>query len=236
MQKEKNKPLGVYLFLGESGVGKTQLAKELAINYFAKEDAYIKLEMEAFSDPSSVSKILGASPGFVGHDNETYLLDKIRMNPSSVVILDEIEKASKEVINLFLNILDEGYLIDSKKRKIDFSNSIIIMTSNLGFSNKKDNLGFNKMDINKEEIDKLVKRFFKEEFLNRIDEIIYFNSLNENDYKTIADKYLQSYKLELDKEIILKDIDYKVNGVRELQRKIKKEIQKEVRNTMEIKA
>ena len=232
--KEKNKPIGVYLFLGESGIGKTELAKEISKVYFGN-DNYIKLEMEAFSDSSSVSKILGANPGYIGHDDETYLLNKIRMNPSSVIILDEIEKANKEVINLFLNILDEGYLIDSKKRKIDFSNSIIIMTSNLGFSNKDNNLGFNKTEKNKEELDKLIKRFFKEEFLNRVDEIIYFNSLNKQDYKTIASNYLKEFLFEIDKEKILDNFDYKVNGVRELKRKLKEEIIKEVKDTMEIK-
>lgn len=234
--KEKNKPLGVYLFLGESGVGKTELAKEIARSYFDKEDAYIKLDMEGFSEQGSVSKILGANPGYIGHDDETYLLNKIRMNPNSVIILDEIEKANKDVINLFLNVFDEGYLIDSKKRKIDFSNSIIIMTSNLGFNNKKDNVGFNKIDKNKEELDKLVKRFFKEEFLNRIDEIIYFNSLSNDDYKSIAKEYLRQYSFEFDKEKIANNFDYKINGVRELKRKLKQEIIKEVRDNMEIKS
>ncbi len=237
--KEKNKPLGVFLFLGESGVGKTELAKELAREYFDREDAYIKLDMEAYSDPSSVSKILGANPGYIGHESETFLLNGIKMNPNSVVILDEIEKAHKDVINLFLNILDEGYLIDAKKRKIDFSNSIIIMTSNLGYCNKKDNVGFNKVDQNKEEIDKLVKKFFKEEFLNRIDEVIYFNSLDESKYKQIASNYLNNYKnnclFEFESETILTKFDYKFNGVRELKRKLKNEIIKEVTNKVEIK-
>jgi ATP-dependent Clp protease ATP-binding subunit ClpA len=237
--KEKNKPLGVYLFLGESGVGKSELAKELARNYFSKDDSYIKLEMEGYSEPSSISKILGSSPGYVGHEDETFILNKIRMNPSSVIILDEIEKASKEVINLFLNVLDEGYLIDAKRRKIDFSNSIIIMTSNLGFSNKKENVGFNKIERNKEELDKLIKKFFKEEFLNRIDEIIYFNSLSKEDYKTIASNYLDdtinNHLFKLDKEKLLVNFDYNCIGVRELKRRLKKEIIKEVRNCMEIK-
>lgn len=233
--KEKNKPLGVYLFLGESGVGKTQLAKELAKVYFSRDDAYIKLDMEAFSDSSSVSKILGANPGYIGHEDDSYLTNRIRMNPNSVIILDEIEKASKEVINLFLNVLDEGYLIDSKKRRVDFSNSIIIMTSNLGFSNKKDNVGFNKIEVNKEELDKLVKRFFKEEFLNRIDEIIYFNNLNEIDYKKIGVNYLKQFNYEFDTDKILDKLNYDIKGVRELQRKIKQEIIKEVKDNMEIK-
>ena len=233
--KENNKPLGVFLFVGDSGVGKTQLAKEIANNYFFKDEAYVKLEMEAFSDATSVNKILGSSPGYIGYEDGGYLLDKIRMNPSSVIILDEIEKAHKSVINLFLNIFDEGYLIDSKKRKIDFSNSIIIMTSNLGFSNKKESLGFNKNEVNKEELDKIIKRFFKEEFLNRIDEIIYFNKLNSHNYRHIAKEYLNQYNFEFDKEKILQECDYKINGVRELKRKIKKQILKEVKENVEIK-
>lgn len=231
--KEKNKPLGVFLFLGESGVGKTKLAKEIAKNYL--NNNYIKLEMETFSDSSSVSRILGANPGYIGHDDETYLLNKIRMNPNSVVILDEIEKANKDVINLFLNVLDEGYLIDSKKRKIDFTNSIIIMTSNLGFS-KKDNLGFNKNEKNKEELDKLIKRFFKEEFLNRIDEIIYFNRLKHEDYKKIANDYLNEFDFEMDKEKILTECECDFNGVRELKKKLKLRIIKEVKDSVEIKS
>ena len=234
--KDKNKPLGVFLFLGESGVGKTELAKEIARSYFAKEDSYIKLDMEGFSELGSVSKILGANPGYVGHDDETFLLNKIRMNPCSVVILDEIEKANKDVINLFLNVFDEGYLIDSKKRKIDFSNSIIIMTSNLGFNNKKDNVGFNKIEKNKEELDKIIKKFFKEEFLNRVDEVIYFNTLNKSDYQKIAREYLNQYLFEFDKEKIIENFDYKINGVRELKRKLKQEIIKEVRDNVEIKS
>ena len=234
--KAKNKPLGIYLFLGESGVGKTQLAKEIAKSYFGKESSYIKLDMEGFSESSSTSKILGANPGYVGYENDSYLASKIKMHPSSVIILDEIEKANKEVINLFLNIFDEGYIIDAKKRRIDFTNSIIIMTSNLGFSNKKENVGFNTLETNKEELDKILKRFFKEEFLNRVDEVIYFNKLETQDYKNIAKIYLEEYKFELDKEKFIENLDYKVKDVRDLERKIKQQIIKEVRNSMEIKS
>lgn len=237
--KDNNRPLGVFLFIGNSGVGKTELAKEIAKNYFDRENSYIKLEMESFNEASSISKIIGANPGYIGYDNETYLLNKIKMNPSSVIILDEIEKAHKDVLNLFLNILDEGYLIDAKRRKIDFSNSIIIMTSNLGFNSEKKNVGFNKIEKNKEELDKIVNNFFKTEFLNRIDEIIYFNNLDKQDYQKIANNYLNNYQnqclLEFSKENILNNLDYNLKGVRELKKKIKEEIVKEISNKVEIK-
>ena len=225
--KEKNRPLGVYLFLGDSGVGKTELAKEIANNYF-KEDCYVKIAMESYSDTGSVSKILGANPGYIGYDSDSYLLEKIKNNPCSVIILDEIEKANKEVINLFLNVFDEGYIIDSKKRKIDFSNSIIIMTSNLGFNKIDNNLGFNVNKVNDEEIDKFVKRFFKEELLNRVDDVFIFNSLDKSDYVKIAENYLDRYKEQIDIKKIKKNIDNDIRGVRDLKKKLKTEIAKEL--------
>ena len=230
--KKGSGPKGVYLFLGDSGVGKTELAKELANSYF-KEGNYIKIDMEGYSDSSSVSKLIGANPGYVGFDNDSYLLDKIKTNPSSVVILDEIEKASKEVMNIFLNVFDEGYLIDSKKRKIDFSNSIIIMTSNLGFNKIDSNLGFYKNESNKEELEKIVSKSFKEELVNRIDEIFLFNKLDKKDYKIIGNKYLQELSSELDIDSVLESLGYDFKGVRELKRKISKKVSKEILNKKE---
>jgi len=224
--KESNKPLGVYLFLGDSGVGKTELAKEIANNYF-KKDAYIKIAMEGYSESGSVSKILGSNPGYVGYDSDSYLLEKTKNNPSSVIILDEIEKASKEVISLFLNIFDEGYVIDSKKRRIDFSNSIIIMTSNLGFNNINGSLGFNKIKMNKEETEKIIKRFFKEELIDRVDEIFVFNNLTSNDYKKIMDNYLIDYEDKIDIKRIKENVNEDIRGVRDLKKKLKTEIVRE---------
>ncbi len=223
--RKENKPRGIYLFLGDSGVGKTELAKEVANNYF-KEGSYIKIDMEGYSDPSSVSKLIGTSPGYIGYESDSYLLDKIKTNPSSVLILDEIEKASKEVINIFLNVFDEGYLIDSKKRKIDFSNAIIIMTSNIGFNKNETDFGFNKIESNTEEIEKMLKRFFKEELLNRVDEVFLFNKLNKENYKEIAKKYILEFKDEVDVESTLLELDYSYKGVRELKKDLKKKINK----------
>ena len=224
--KKGNGPRGVYLFLGDSGVGKTELAKELGNIYF-KEGNYIKIDMEGYGDSSSVSKLIGANPGYVGFDSGSYLLDKIKTNPSSVVILDEIEKASKEVINVFLNVFDEGYLIDSRKRKIDFSNSIIVMTSNLGFNKIENNLGFNKNEANKEEIEKQVTRFLKEELVNRLDDIYLFNKLEKNDYKIIGNKYLEELACDLNIEELIESMDDKIKGVRNLKKEICKRVNRE---------
>jgi ATP-dependent Clp protease ATP-binding subunit ClpA/ATP-dependent Clp protease ATP-binding subunit ClpC len=232
--KKENKPIGVYLFLGDSGVGKTELAKEIANNYF-KENSYIKIDMENYSDPSSVSKLIGTSPGYIGYESDSYLFENIKKNPSSVIILDEIEKASSEVVNVFLNIFDEGYFIDSKKRKIDFRNSIIIMTSNLGFNKDKSSLGFNKIETNKEELDKLLKRFFKEELLNRIDDTFYFNKIEKDDYFKIARNYINEFGLDIDSGEILSKISYNSDGIRVLKKNIKNLINNEIIKTKNIK-
>ena len=115
---DEGKPLGVYFFVGPSGYGKTQTAKEIAKLYFGSYDNYIKIDMSEYSEPSSVTKLIGSPPGYVGHDNQTYIVDSIRKNPHSVIILDEIEKANKEVVNIFLNVFDEGYFFDARKRKL----------------------------------------------------------------------------------------------------------------------
>jgi ATP-dependent Clp protease ATP-binding subunit ClpA len=191
--------------------------------------------MENYSDPSSVSKLIGTSPGYIGYESDSYLFENIKKNPSSVIILDEIEKASNEVVNVFLNIFDEGYFIDSKKRKIDFRNSIIIMTSNLGFNNDKSSLGFNKIETNKEELDKLLKRFFKEELLNRIDDTFYFNKIEKDDYFKIARNYINEFGLDIDSGEILSKISYNSDGIRVLKKNIKNLINNEIIKTKNIK-
>ena len=187
-----------------------------------------------FMEAHSVSKLIGAPPGYIGYDNQTYIIDEIRKNPHSVILLDEIEKAHKEVLNIFLNVFDEGYFIDSNKRKIDFRNSLIILTSNLGFTNdniNKKTLGFLSEDANKIEIEKAVNKHFKPEFINRLDDIIYFKSLNLDSSIELANIYIneynQTYNYEISKEKIedlIKTIDVNKYGARGIKRGVKKYI------------
>ena len=235
-------PLSVFLFVGPSGVGKTQLAKELAKIYFGSEDSYIKVDMADFKESHSVSKILGASPGYVGCDSQTLLVDKIRKKPSSIIILDEIEKAHKDVVDLFLNIFDEGYFYDSKKRKVNFSNSIIVMTSNLGCSAENKKIGFLDFSKENEELIKAVDKHFSFEFVNRIDEIVCFNFLDDETSKTIVNNYVEYYQkkfdFEFNKEIfdgcVTKIEDIKKYGARFLKREVKKKIIKVLENRVEV--
>lgn len=239
---EDNKPLGVYFFVGPSGVGKTELAKQIAKYYFGSKEAYIKIDMSEFKEPHSISKLIGTPPGYVGYENQTLLIDKIRKQPHSVIILDEIEKAHKDVINIFLNIFDEGYFYDAKKRKIDFTNSIIIMTSNLGTNPDLKNVGFLSNNNTNEDILKNVNKYFSPEFLNRIDEIICFNNLNKQSVSEIIDDYLKEYKnkfdFEINKENIIEEIINKeeINkyGARYVKREIKKNIIKLIENKVEV--
>lgn len=238
---DDNRPLGIFFFAGPSGVGKTELAKQLAKYYFGNKEAYIKVDMAEFKESHTISKLIGSPPGYTGHENQTLLIDRIRKNPHSVIILDEIEKAHKDVINIFLNIFDEGYFYDTRKRKIDFTNSIIIMTSNLG-SNLNNNMGFvNDKSIRKDTL-KTIKNYFAPEFLNRIDEIICFNNLDENSIKTISNNYLEEYgkkyNFEMDKDSIIDEIiskdDIKIYGARFVKRELKKNIIKRLENKVEV--
>jgi ATP-dependent Clp protease ATP-binding subunit ClpA len=239
---EDNKPLGIYFFVGPSGVGKTELAKKIAKYYFGSEESYIKIDMSEFKEAHSVSKLIGTAPGYVGYDNQTLLIDKIRKQPHSVIILDEIEKAHKDVVNVFFNIFDEGYFYDSKKRKIDFTNSIIIMTSNLGSGNENKNVGFLPYNKGDEEIIKCVKKHFSFEFINRIDEIICFNNLDKNSANEIAHNYLMEYKnkfnFEIDEENFVRDIvdkdELKLYGARYIKRELKKKMLKLLENKIEV--
>ena len=239
---DDNRPLGIYFFVGPSGVGKTELAKKIAKYYFGSEDAYIKIDMAEFKEPHSVSKLIGTAPGYIGYDNQTLLIDKMRTCPNSVVILDEIEKAHKDVINVFLNVFDEGYFYDSKKRKIDFTNSIIVMTSNLGSGNEDKNIGFIKNDRRDEEVIKAVNKYFSYEFINRIDEIVCFNNLDVESASKIAVNYLKEYQsklnFEIDEENFIKDIvekeELKKYGARYIKRELKKKMLKVLENKIEV--
>ena len=239
---EENRPLGVYFFVGPSGVGKTELAKQIAKSYFGSEDSYIKIDMSEFREAHSVSKLIGAAPGYVGYENQTALIDQIRKRPHSVIILDEIEKAHKDVLNVFLNVFDEGYFYDAKKRRIDFTNSIIIMTSNVGSGEENKNIGFLLSVKNEEETIKSVKKHFSLEFINRIDEIICFNSLNEESVSEITNDYFVKYRdkfsLEMSIETFVKDVLKKEElnrfGVRYIKRELRKKIYESLENKTEV--
>jgi ATP-dependent Clp protease ATP-binding subunit ClpC len=205
--KDPNRPIGSFLFLGPTGVGKTQLCKILAKHLFDSEDALIRVDMSEFMEKFAVSRLVGAPPGYVGHDEGGQLTEKVRRKPYSVVLFDEIEKAHSEVFNILLQVLDDGQLTDSVGRKVSFKNTIIIMTSNTGSRQLKDfgtGIGFNaqnnpekKREQEKEVIEKELKKTFAPEFLNRIDEIITFNSLSKEDILKIIDIEIQKLVLRI---------------------------------------
>lgn len=192
---DPNKPIGSFLFLGPTGVGKTELSKALAEAMFGSENALIRVDMSEYMEPHSVAKMIGSPPGYVGHDDGGQLSEKIRRNPYSVVLFDEIEKAHPDVFNILLQVLDEGHITDSKGRKVNFKNTILIMTSNAGASRivEPKNLGFAAQTTEKQNYEKMksgvmeeVKRLFKPEFINRIDEIMVFHQLTKADMHKIV--------------------------------------------------
>jgi ATP-dependent Clp protease ATP-binding subunit ClpC len=203
--KDANRPIGSFLFLGPSGVGKTELARTLATQLFGSADNMIRIDMSEFMEKYSVSRLVGAPPGYVGYEEGGELTDAVREKPYSVILFDEVEKASSDFFNLLLQVLDEGRLTDSKGRTVDFRNTVIIMTSNLGASHLKPSgpvMGFStggdsakdreaSFEVAKKEIMADVKRFFRPEFLNRIDEIIVFKPLEQKDLRQIVDILLQ---------------------------------------------
>jgi ATP-dependent Clp protease ATP-binding subunit ClpC len=200
--KDGGKPIGSFIFLGSTGVGKTYLAKTLAEQIFGSQDKVIRVDMSEFMEKHSVSRLIGSPPGYIGHDEGGQLTEKVKNNPFSVILFDEIEKAHKDVFNILLQILDEGHLTDSFGRKVDFANTLIIMTSNVGAKKVSEfggGIGFattssdtQKQFVKKSMIQKALKQQFNPEFLNRIDDIILFNPLDEVSLKRII-------KLELDK-------------------------------------
>ena len=242
--KDPNRPIGSFLFLGPTGVGKTELSKALAESLFGNEDAMIRIDMSEYMEGHSVSKLIGSPPGYVGFDEGGQLTEKIRRKPYSVILFDEIEKAHPDVMNMLLQILDDGRLTDAQGRTVNFKNTVIIMTSNIGarLITDKTTLGFSakdKKDESQKEYETIkkdvmgeLKKQFRPEFINRIDEIIVFHKLNDEDIKQIIDIMLnqvtkrmeeKGYKLEIDnsvKELIAKkgvDTNY---GARPLKRAI----------------
>jgi ATP-dependent Clp protease ATP-binding subunit ClpC len=212
--KDPNRPIGSFIFLGPTGVGKTELAKQLAKYLFDSEESLIRVDMSEFMEKFAVSRLIGAPPGYVGHDDGGQLTEKVRRKPYSVILLDEIEKAHPEVFNLLLQVLDDGQLTDSMGRKVNFKNTIIIMTSNTGSRKLKDfgtGVGFNtksrgdsKSVEEKSVVEKELKKTFAPEFLNRIDDIITFNSLEREEITKII-------TLEVDKlKSRVKDLEYEL--------------------------
>lgn len=217
--KDANRPIGSFLFLGPSGVGKTELARTLAAQLFGSADNMIRIDMSEFMEKYSVSRLVGAPPGYVGYEEGGELTDAVREKPYSVILFDEVEKASSDFFNLLLQVLDEGRLTDSKGRTVDFRNTVIIMTSNLGAAHLKPSgpvMGFStgsdndkdrqaSFEIAKKEIMADVKRFFRPEFLNRIDEIIVFKPLEQKDLRQIVDILLKDLTKRLGEKGIAMD-------------------------------
>ena len=191
--KDENRPIGSFLFLGPTGVGKTELAKALAAAVFGSERNIIRVDMSEYMDQIATSKLIGSAPGYVGYEEGGQLSERVRRNPYSVILLDEVEKAHPDVFNLLLQVLDEGFLTDSKGKKVDFRNTIIIMTSNLGSRSLQEDktVGFaadnaDKNKLQQEKVTAAVKQFFRPEFLNRIDETVVFDSLTKKQLREIV--------------------------------------------------
>ena len=222
--KEPTKPVGSFLFLGPTGVGKTKLAKSLAENLFSSENDIIKLDMSEYMEASSVSKMIGSPPGYVGYEEVNGLTELIKRKPYSVVLFDELEKAHPDVLNILLQVLDEGVLTDSHGKKVSFKNAIIIMTSNIGarmISDKKQ-IGFvatNENDNIKNQVLSELKKELKPEFINRIDEVVIFNKLESESIKQIIQNMLNEVKLKLEREGYL--IKFENNIIEYIQNKCK---------------
>ncbi|MBC7318264.1 ATP-dependent Clp protease ATP-binding subunit [Candidatus Bipolaricaulota bacterium] len=243
--KEKHRPIATFLFLGPTGVGKTELAKALAWAVFGDEDALIRIDMSEYMERHTVSRLIGAPPGYVGYEEGGQLTERVRRRPYSVILLDEIEKAHPEVHNILLQVFDDGRLTDGKGRTVDFSNTIIIATSNLGSEIIQRNLTAppgQKLSYEelKEKLMEVLRRHFRPEFLNRIDEIIVFHALTKEQIKEIVRLQLERVKrmakgqgidLEFDESLIehLAEVGYRPEfGARELRRKIQTEVENEL--------
>ena len=242
---DPNKPLASFLFLGPTGVGKTELSKVTARIIFDSNSSITRLDMSEYMEKHSVSKIIGAPPGYLGFESGGQLTEAVRKNPYSLILLDEIEKAHKDILDILLQVLDDGIITDGQGRTINFKNSIIVLTSNLGSQSIND-LSVRKEDTNeiKKVVDNEIKKFFKPEFLNRLDEIVIFNNLELNDIKEIAKIQLQHLEKRLNKKNLkFKITDEAINqlvensfdhayGARPLKRIIQKQIETKISNNI----
>ncbi|WP_075507766.1 ATP-dependent Clp protease ATP-binding subunit [Prochlorococcus marinus] len=242
---DPSKPLASFLFLGPTGVGKTELSKVTAKIIFDSNSSITRLDMSEYMEKHSVSKIIGAPPGYLGFESGGQLTEAIRKNPYSLILLDEIEKAHKDILDILLQVLDDGIITDGKGRTINFKNSIIVLTSNLGSQSIND-LSVRKEDTNeiKKVVDNEIKKFFKPEFLNRLDEIVIFNNLELNDMKEIAKIQLQylekrlnkkNLKLKITDEAITQLVENSFDhayGARPLKRIIQKQIETKISNNI----
>ena len=245
--KDPKRPIGSFLFLGPTGVGKTEVSKALAEAVFGNEESMIRVDMSEYMEKHSVSKMIGSPPGYVGHEDGGQLSEKVRRNPFSVILFDEIEKAHPDVFNILLQVLDDGHITDSQGRKVDFKNTIIIMTSNAGAQSiiEPKKLGFGAKEDEKQDHERMkasvmeeVKRIFKPEFLNRIDETIVFRALNKDDMKKIIGIMVRDLQkrckeqLQIDlvvreaaKECIVEKAYDRKYGARPLRRKLQDEVE-----------
>ena len=206
LQNEKRPPS--FIFVGPTGVGKTELAKSLAYEMFGSEDSIIRIDMSEYMESHSTSKLIGAPPGYVGYDDAGQLTEKVKRKPYSIILLDEIEKAHPDVFNILLQVLDDGKLTDSQGNTVSFANTIIIMTSNAGSNLNTNSIGFGKQTVDKNKIEDSLKDVFRPEFLNRIDEIIVFNSLNKDELLQIVDLMLK----DTIKALKAKDISFEISN------------------------
>ena len=238
LQSSKRPPS--FIFVGPTGVGKTELAKSLAYEMFGNEDSIIRIDMSEYMESHSTAKLIGSPPGYVGYDEAGQLTEKVRRKPYSIILLDEIEKAHPDVFNILLQVLDDGKLTDSQGNTVSFENTIIIMTSNAGSNLNNNSIGFAKQTIDKGKIENALKDVFRPEFLNRVDEIVVFDSLTKEQLLQIVDLLLKStsnalenkdIKLEVSNEaknfVLEKGTDLKY-GARPLRRAIQRYVEDEI--------
>ena len=241
---DPNRPIGSFLFLGPTGVGKTELCKTLANFMFDSDDAMVRIDMSEFMEKHSVSRLVGAPPGYVGYEEGGYLTEAVRRRPYSVILLDEVEKAHPDVFNILLQVLDDGRITDSQGRTVDFKNTIIILTSNLGsdiiLEDLEKNRANGKNELSAEardKIDLLLKRQFRPEFLNRLDDIVYYKSLTKDEIggivdlmladlrSRLADKQLKLVVTDAAKSVIVDDGYDPIYGARPLKRYIQANVE-----------